>query len=254
MTDLRDKTDLPYRFFKPKNSNRWNIRFSISGFPQIKYALGTDDDDEALQIAAEKYQEAVFQAKHGILAANGSFRSVALDYVKAMQLDAQRRPNRLGAAKYADAVVTRYLIPFFKTIAISAVTQAKLYEYTDWRRSYWTTGDGAKEKFLTPYMRNGKKVFPLAKHEEATDATLRRENVILSGVFKHAVRKGLIKPGDVPKQELPKPKLNKRPAFKVEEFTKLVLTSEQRIAEAADNPDIMFARGMLHNVRRWHAA
>ena len=100
--DLRDRTDLPYRFFKPKNSNRWNIRFSISGFPQIKYALGTDDDDEALRIAADKYQDAVFQAKHGILAANGSFRSVAKDYVKALYLEAERDPTKLTKAKYAE--------------------------------------------------------------------------------------------------------------------------------------------------------
>ena len=111
MTDLADRTDLPYRFFKPKNSNRWNMRFSISGFPQIKYALKTSDDEEALKLAEEKYQDAKFQAKHGILAANGSFRSVALDYVKSMYLEAQSKPNRLTAAKYADRVVDRFLKP-----------------------------------------------------------------------------------------------------------------------------------------------
>jgi integrase len=246
MTDLKDRTDLPYRFFKPKNSNRWNMRFSISGFPQIKYALGTADDDEALHIAAEKYADAVFQAKHGILAANGSFRSVANDYVKALYARAEREPNKLGAAKAAGAVVKTYLNPFFKTQAITAITYAKMQQYTDWRRDYWTTGEGASKKFLDPYIRNGRKVTPLARHVQASDATLKRENVVLRGVFKHAVRKGFMKQGDVPQQELQKPKDGKRPCFTIDQFTKLVLTSEQRVAEAIGNPNVMFARGMLH--------
>jgi integrase len=245
--DLRDRTDLPYRFFKPKNSNRWNIRFSISGFPQIKYALGTADDDEALRIAADKYQDAVFQAKHGILAANGSFKSVAKDYVKTLYAEAERDPSKLTKAKYADAVVSRYLIGFFKTIAVTAITYGKMQEYTGWRRHYWTTGDGADLKHLTPYWRNGREVHPVAKHEEATAATLKRENVILRGVFKHAVRKGLIKAGDVPQQELPKVNSDKRPAFSKEQYSKLVLTSEQRLAESVGQRDVLFARGMLHN-------
>lgn len=159
MTDLSHRTDLPYRFFKPKNSNRWNMRFSITGFPQIKYALGTSDDDEALALAAEKYQDAVFQARHGILAANGSFRSIAADYVKSLYLIAERNPSKLETAKRTDAVVERYLSEYFQTISISAITHAKLNSYTNWRRVYWTTGFGAKLNHK-PYKRGDKTVYP----------------------------------------------------------------------------------------------
>lgn len=216
------------------------------GFPQIKYALGTADDQEALQIAAEKYQDAAFQAKYGILAGNGSFRSVALDYVKTLYAKAEVDPSKRRAAKAAEAIVTNYLNPYFKTTSVTAITHAKLHQYTEWRRDYWTTGDGASRKFLDPYERNGKKVPPLARHVQASDATLKRENVTLHGVFKHAVNKGLMKSGDVPKQELKKPKDGKRPCFSTEEYSTLVLASVQRVADAVDNPNVLFARGMLH--------
>lgn len=245
MTDLQNRTDLPYQFFKPKNSNRWNMRFSISGFPQIKYALGTSDDDEALALAAEKYQDAVFQARHGILAANGSFRSVALDYVKSLYLIAERDPTKFEAAKRTDAVVQRYLSPFFKTIAISAITHAKLTEYTRWRRVYWTTGPGANQNY-EPYERGGNTVRPKAKHEEPTNSTLRREDAYLRGVFRHAVGKGLLKPSDVPTQDIPKPKSNKQPAFTKEQYARLHECSFQRLVDAQGRPEVLFARGMLH--------
>ncbi|MGB0900490.1 tyrosine-type recombinase/integrase [Halocynthiibacter sp.] len=246
MTDLRDRTDLPYRFFKPKNSNRWNMRFSITGFPQIKYALGTSDDDEALALAAEKYQDAAFQARHGILAANGSFRSVAADYVKTLYLIAERNPSKFEAAKRTDAVVKRYFSPFFKTMAITAITHSKLAAYTQWRRVYWTTGPGANQDY-EPYERGGKTVHSKAKHEEPKNASLRREDAYLRGVFKHAVGKGLLKPSDVPTQDIPKPKSNKQPAFTKEQYATLYECSLQRLADAQGRPEILYARGMLHH-------
>jgi integrase len=221
------------------------MRFSISGFPQIKYALGTSDDDEALALAAEKFQDAVFQARHGILAANGSFRSVAADYMKSLYLIAERDPTKFEMAKRTDAVVQRYLSPFFKTIAISAITHSKLTAYTRWRRTYWTTGPGANQNY-EPYERGGKTVHSKAKHEEPTNSTLRREDAYLRGLFKHAVGKGLLKASDVPTQDIPKAKPNKQPAFTVEQYAKLKRTSEQRITDAMGRPELMYARAMLH--------
>lgn len=245
MSDFDTRERPPYTLFRRPHSRNWQMRFSIPGFPQTRLSLGTADYEEAQRLADRKYQEAEIKAENGLLAGFGSFRAVAKDYVNTLYKQAEERPNRLQNARYSERVVDRYLVPFFGTKAVTAIHYKQLADYTDWRRSYWTTGPG-KNKRYSPYQRGGETVEQIAKHEEATDATLKRESHIIRGVFKHAVRKGLIKPGDIPQQEIPKAKTKRRPAFTKEQYLKLLLISEQRIAEAVERPGIMFERGMLH--------
>lgn len=157
MTELKDRTDLPYRFFKPKNSNRWNIGYSIKGHSQIKRALRTADNDEALAKAAEIYQRDVILAEHNALVTKNGFRSVARAYVKWRKDRAGDSRDKIREAQHTERAIERYLIPAFKNKAIDKITFSDIAKYQDWRRPYWTTGPGATQAYSSNE-RNGKTI------------------------------------------------------------------------------------------------
>ncbi|SCM77100.1 hypothetical protein KL86PLE_40905 [uncultured Pleomorphomonas sp.] len=54
-------------------------------------------------------------------------------------------------------MLDRYMAPFFGRSLITAISVPKLHSYMEWRRSYWTSGPGAKEKHIA-YERKGRRV------------------------------------------------------------------------------------------------
>jgi hypothetical protein len=107
------------------------------------------------------------------------------------------------------------------------------------------TGPSADQQY-SHYWRNGEKIAQNAKHEEASDATLRRERSMLNGMFKHAVKLGYMNKGGIPDQDTPKAKSQPRQPLTRIQFAKLFETSNQRLVEAVWQPDIFYQRGVLH--------
>ena len=55
------------------------------------------------------------------------------------------------------------MIPFFGKATITSINAPKLYDYLDWRRTYWTSGPGSKETHIV-YERQGKRLYrPVAQ-------------------------------------------------------------------------------------------
>ena len=244
---LHSPSKLPYVVHKRKNSSNYWMRFSLRGHGQQRFGLGTDDLAEAYVIAAEKYQEAVIKAQHGILEGKTSFDKLAKQYIESLFKEAEGTPNRLSNARYAKRIYVRYLHERFKRKTINSIGVPQLYSYIEWRTTYWTDGPG-KDVETIEYDRGAKTgIKRPAVHSKPSLNTLKREANVLRGIFKFAVRKGYLKSGDVPQLELGKGVKKKRPAFTREQFHKLLVVSERRIKEAAKDPKLRYQRYLLHN-------
>lgn len=237
--------ELPYTVFQRKDSPNYWMRFSIKGHGQQRIGLGTTELSEAHDIAQNKYQEAIIKAEHGILEGRASFDRLAGEYVDSLYKEAVAKPNRISNTKYAKRICGRYLKGFFGNKPVRSIKEPKLYAYLEWRKSYWINGPGKDVHFIE-YERGYKTLRRPAIHTEPSLNTLKREANVIRGILKFAVRKGYLTTAEVPKLELGKGIKKKRPAFTRDQFSKLLQVNEQRLMEAAKDPQLRYQRYLLH--------
>jgi integrase len=233
-----------YTLYRRSDNGSFAMRFSLPGHPQFRFGLGTFDEAEAKALADEKYLETKILAKNELLPGVASFDVLAYGFLQVMESKAENDPSRLKGYRYSKGVVERYLIPKFGSMPITAIQHKQLMEYLDWRRTYWTEGPGVGEKWIY-YQRAGKRLRRKAPKGEASASTLKRESNIIRGVFKQAVREGVLKPSDIPKIEVGRVKVKKRPAFTKKQYWHLLAVSAQRMGEVS-NKKQRFERFMLH--------
>jgi hypothetical protein len=92
-------------------------------------------------------------------------------------------------------LVERYMTEFFKRKNLDSFSDADIYAYIEWRRSYFTTGPGSKiDKIETT--RNGKVYHHAVKHEPVE---LRSgELSTIKAIFEFASKEGLITAKQIP--------------------------------------------------------
>jgi integrase len=234
-----------YTLYQRKDNGSYAMRFSLSGHPQFRFGLGTFDEAEAKALADEKYLETKILAKNNLLTGVASFDALAADYLAILEAKAAKDPSLTKGYRYAKGVVNRYLIPKFGSDPITIIQHKQLMEYVDWRKTYWTEGPGMNEEWIK-YKRGGVELARKAPNTEVSVSTLKRESNIIRGVFKQAVREGILKPSDIPRLELGKSQSKKRPAFTKDEYRHLLAVSAQRIGEVR-NKKQRFERFLLHN-------
>lgn len=197
------------------------------------------------KLAEEKYFETRRLDAAGQLHSDISFSMIADGYIESLFEEAKRKPERLGHARHAKSTVNRYLKNYFEDTHITNIYIDDFEEYKEWRRVYWTEGEGKNAK---PEKHARGKGFVTIKPQknEASDSTLKREASSLRGIFKHAVRKRILKQGDVPVFSFGNIKGVKRPSFTKEQFNKLATVSEQRLMDVAINPKLRYERFQLH--------
>lgn len=241
-----EDTELPYRVFKRYDNGMYAMRFTLPGHKQIRIGLGTRDRSKAYDLAERKYMEAEIRAQEGLLLGVASFDKLAQEYLGDLEKEAAKDPRKLKGFRYAKGVVERYLIPYFGRRNIAAIRYKDLVEYVDWRRVYWTEGQGKNLEWLR-FERGHKNLRRKAPRTEATASTLRRETSIVRGVFKKGVHRGFLRAAEIPKIEAGRVLNKKRPAFTKDQYNHLLEVSQQRIMEVADRSKFLFERYMLHN-------
>lgn len=243
----------PYELFQRPDSPNWWMRFSITGHGQKRIGLKTPDFELACVLAEREYQKAVWSAEAGVLQGKTSFSKLAQQYLD--RLDRLRITDPKQDTKYFHdkGIIDRYLVPYFGKKTITSITHAKVQEYLEWRRQYWTTGPG-KDEYAIKYERDGKQFSRPVQHIEPAQSTLRREAVTLRNVFKQAVTLGYIKAADIPAPELNAAPKNKRPSFTEAEVATLLTEAMNRIAFVGkpDEPQRMVdAKTRFERVMLW---
>lgn len=234
-----------YTVYKRSESGSYGVRFSLKG-KQYRLGLGKVSEEEANYFAHSKYVETKTLSDINRLEDGVGFDTIARDYVETQFTLADKNPKRMEHAKHAKSSVERYFIGYFEDRPISEICHADLLDYLDWRKVYWTEGDG-KDVHFVRHKRGGSSFKLKVQHKEASPSTLKREASFLRSVFKHAVRKRILKQGDVPKLELPKVPTKKRAAFTKDEYHKLLAVSQQRLSDVTGNRKLVYERYLLHN-------
>ncbi|MCH2165229.1 MAG: tyrosine-type recombinase/integrase [Marinovum sp.] len=238
-----EEDELPYTVFQRYDNGTYAMRFTLGGHGQIRIGLRTRDLAKAHRLAERKYMEATIRAEQGLVLGVASFDKLAQDYIKSLEAKAKDNPQKLKGYRYAAGVVNRYLVPYFGRKNISAILYKDLVGYKEWRKTYWTTGDGKDQKWLR-FERGHKNLKRKAPTTEATEATLKRETSIVRGVFMQGVEKGFLKASDIPAFPTTKSTDTKRPAFTKEQFDHLVQVATQRMLET-ENPKQLYERTVL---------
>ena len=242
---MSSDTKKPYEVFLRTGSANYWMRFSLPGQGQIRLGLKTPDKDAAEAKAAGAYQKAVWQAEHNILPGKMSFDKMGRDFLKSIEPSDKSTAKQVDTYKNHKGVIQRYLTPFFGNRTLLSMTEPKLYEYLEWRRTYWTTGPGKNLKVIT-YERAGKTFSRPALHAEPSPNTVRRELATLRAVFKYAARQGHVSRDAIPKLDVGKETKNKRPSFSQAEINRLLLLAEQRVQEMAALHKIQYERLVLY--------
>ena len=240
-----DEEELAYVITKRSGSRNYMMRFSLVGHGQQRIALGTDDLAVAHYKAKEIYQDARFKAKHKILEGKTSFDRVCVNYIVSLYDEAKINPKSLSKAKYAKRIGERFLIGFFERKTINTIREPMIYEYLDWRKSYWITGPGNDIRFIE-YERGCKTIICPVEHVAPSLNTPKREANVLRGVFKYAARKGIIKTSDIPSIDIGKTAKGRRPYFTKEQFHKLHDMAMQRMLDKQHNTQLFYQRALLY--------
>lgn len=233
-----DDEELGYTVFKRSDSGTYGVRFTLQNndgktLPQIRIGLRTKIEAMAYKRAAKAYLNAQVRLENNMLVGSTSFSNVAKDYLRKMESEIDDDPKKLAYFKRDKVTLERFFMKKFKDKPVTMPFEAEFEDYIKWRIKYWTTGPGKKDPAKKrTYLRNGVEVEHKIIKKEASISTLKRENGILRAVFKHAVRMGLMRRGDIPTFDLPKFEQNKRLAFTKEQYHKIVATAEQRLLEA----------------------
>jgi integrase len=242
----------PYELFQRKDSPNWWLRFSLAGHGQKRIALKTPDSVLARVLAEKEFQKAVWSAEAGVLQGKTSFSKLAEQYLDRLDKLSQTDPKHRTKYIHDRGIIDRYLVPYFGKKTITSITHARVQDYLEWRRQYWTVGPG-KDEYAIKYVRDGRQFSRPVQHIEPALSTLRREAVTLRNVFKQAVTLGYIKAADIPAPELASGPKNKRPAFTDAEIQSLLTHAIDRMAFAGKpdepqrliDPKTRFERVML---------
>src|SRR5690606_3013297 len=203
----------PYELFQRKDSPNWWMRFSIKGHGQKRIGLKTPDFELARVLAEREYQKAVWSAEAGVLQGKTSFNKLAEQYLDRLDKLSQTNPKHRTKYHHDKGIIDRYLIPYFGKKTVTSITHARVQEYLEWRRQYWTTGPGKDEYAIKYERRDGRQHSRPVQHIEPALSTLRREAVTLRNVFKQAVTLGYMQAADIPAPDLATAPKNKRPSF-----------------------------------------
>ena len=170
----------------------FQCRIKLPEKPYVYKSLQTTDEAEARQMAEDLYAEAKFKAESGMSIKRGTFKNVAGEYLE--HLRSQVEGNLITEKKLNDQrkVIQRYLIPYFGSKMIDAITDADVYRWQDWRETYWTTGPGAGQTLIEYERRNPRTGeietvrSPQTKPSQPSTSTKRTEASYLRAIFEQA--------------------------------------------------------------------
>ena len=118
----------------------WQYRLRIPGITNryLRRSSRTSDFEKAKQIAIKEWRRRCFMQEEGLTVFTKTFGDVAKTVAEIEEERVKRGIVSEGHWSYRRTVIFKYLIPFFGSMQINAVSQSKMDEYWPWRLDYWT--------------------------------------------------------------------------------------------------------------------
>ncbi|WP_139834130.1 tyrosine-type recombinase/integrase [Marivita cryptomonadis] len=120
------------RLDKRKGSNNWYARITLPNSKRDVKSTGTDDVEEAKEIALELYYETQARLKNKLPANTRKFKHVAEFAIKRMQDELDAGTGKIAYKDYISAL-QRYLIPYFEKTDVAKIDLAALMQFDTWR-------------------------------------------------------------------------------------------------------------------------
>lgn len=249
--------DKNYTIFKPSNSNRYSVRFSIRGQGQQRIALGTEDKNEAEHLANAAWHEAHALFKAGLSVTRKKFEDIAEEFIKEIEFEVECGEREEYQLKQYIPIIRTYFIKHFEKKMLSAITSADIEEYWKWRATYWSTGPGRNQKYIH-YERDqivDGEVVPIkirrpVKEGPPSKSTMNKEAMLLRQLFEFGRRhKYTLDVPIIKTQNSKKRSITAKPGFTLKEFLRLESVSLSRIAKAEqynDQDKLLNKRRKLH--------
>jgi integrase len=126
-------------FLRTVGSNIWQYRLRIPGITNryLRRSSRTSNFEKAKQIAVREWQRLCFKQEEGLAVFTKTFSDVAKVVAKIEEERVERGIVSEGHWSYRRTVVFKYLLPFFGSMQINAVSQSKMDDYWPWRLDYW---------------------------------------------------------------------------------------------------------------------
>lgn len=253
-TDYFELKNGRIRIFKRKGySNQFYARFTFRGHKgYVQQSLRTANKEEATEAALEQYLQCEFKLKQGLSLARKKFKELTVEYLEHLKSKVDRGEIKFVKYHGERLKIERYFDDFFGEMVIGEIQKKELDQYREWRKNYWISGKGSKEKHIT-YFRGGKtikrNIHKSQKSKVAAGATINSEETALRQIFKFAVMKGYIAANEVVQIKTERVKWEGRSTFSEKEYGKLWRTAAKRCYEIAKtNRDREYCyRHLLHN-------
>ena len=212
------------------DSANWYAGYRLPDGGRLQESLKTRNKAEAKERAVARYDEIKWRKKLGLTQDTVSFSQAADAWIAHLEGEVAAGTRKVRTVLDYRPVADRYLKPFFGDKAIDSVTLSDVAKYRVWRRDYWMKGPGSLLKQIE-YERDGKMLTrKLTKTNRRAPApqSINGENVVLRGIFDHAVTQGWLSLNQVPKiknAELKASDSRARayPVFTQEEYTALLV-------------------------------
>lgn len=118
--------------FKRPDSHQWQCRFKLPTGQWHQASTGKNNVDAAKSQAAIIYETAKINISNGLSLSTRTFGQIAKDVVNEME---QTKAARKWKKTYNDyeIVLRKYLVPFFGSIEVSAITAKDINAFEAWR-------------------------------------------------------------------------------------------------------------------------
>ena len=213
----------------------WQCRIRIPGLKRyVRKSTSTKDLDDAKRFADDLYAVTLHKQQNDIPVFTKTFNEVADELLR----KAKQGRRSKGRVELIRGTLERYMRGYYGRKAIDMITAKDIAGYEDYRLAYWKNVSDDKR--------------PANAKDRPSDKTLQMEQTVLRLVFKTAVAMGVIAPTQIPYMETVATKTNRRPAFTLKEFKRLMEVAERQISETT-HPRVKRERQLLWGYIRFMA-
>ena len=200
-----------------RSGKNWQVYIKLKKQTPVRKSLWTDDLEEAKELAWQEYSATKERSAKGQTLRKVPFKKLVDDYLLSM--------GKSSTKPYHEDTIKRHLKPYFSKQLpdFSLLSDSDILDYMQWRRQ-----KAVNEK------------------RGLANKTINRENIVLRGIIKHAVKRGYLLSDSAPIVESLKEQAKRRPHFTREEYNTLYTTANRRIGEVTKS-DLKEQRRLLYD-------
>jgi integrase len=242
-------------------SDSWYAAFKVPNQKTIRRSLKTANRFDAEVLAEQMYWDLSEKHKRGLSLTSKYFHLVAQSFLKDLtdkveresSLPINQQRHKPALLRHKRLIVDKFLIKYFDGKTLHEINDYDVDSYKDWRRNYWTSGEGKELQFVE-YKREGRKVRRAKTIREQSQPnwnTVNKELTTLRQIFEFARKKRIISDREIPiikNVSKPRDSSDRKPSLTEEEVKHLLKTLVERYHSQANPKHKRSHKLLLHYI------